>query len=68
MDEETKRILQLASSYPLLGIDAVRARQIVDECIGLQRACDAAAQQFEVSDAERFAALFTTPNCATGPQ
>lgn len=68
MDDETKRILELASDYPLLGIDAVRARQIADECISLQRACDVATQQFGVSDATRFASLFTAPMSAARPQ
>lgn len=68
MDDETKRILELASSYPLLGIDAVRAGQIADECISLQRACDVATQRYGVSDATPFAALFTAPLSAAPAQ
>lgn len=64
MDKETKRILEVASGYPLLGIDAERARQIVDECNSLQRACDLAAEQFSESDVTRFAALFALPMSA----
>ena len=57
MDDETSRILKLASAYPLLGIDAVRAKQIADECSSLGHACDAATRRFSLSDTARFNAI-----------
>jgi hypothetical protein len=68
MDDETRRILALANDYPLLGIDAVRAGQIADECTRLRGACDAATQRFSASDATQFAAIFTAPVNGARPQ
>lgn len=68
MDDETRRILALASDYPLLGIDAARARQIADECSNLRDACDAATQRFSPSEATQFSANFTVPESVTRPQ
>lgn len=61
MDDETTRILGLAGAYPMLGIDAVRARQIAVECNSLRAACDAATQRFHESGTTQFAALFAAP-------
>lgn len=68
MDDETRRILALANDYPLLGIDAVRAGQIADECSNLRGACDAATQLFIPSEATQFAAIFTAPVYGARPQ
>jgi len=68
MDDETRRILVLANAYPLLGIDAVRAGQIADECTSLRVACDAATQRFSASDETQFAAIFTAPVFDARPQ
>ena len=61
MNDETTRILTLAGAYPLLGIDAVRARQIAAECASLLAACNAATQRFHESGTTSFAKLFLAP-------
>ncbi len=61
MDDEATRILALAQDFPLLGIDAIRARQIADECTNLQAACAAATQRFRACDPAQFAARFAAP-------
>lgn len=68
MDDDTRRILALARHYPLLGIDAVRAGQIADECSSLRSACDAATQRFSASDSTQFAAFFTALVYGARPQ
>jgi hypothetical protein len=68
MNDENRRILALANDCPLIGIGAVRAGQIADECISLRGACDAATQRFSASDATQFAAIFTAPVNGARPQ
>ena len=68
MDDDARRILALASDYPLLGIDAVRAQQIADECSSLRDACNAATGRFSPSDEAKFAAMFAKPGYRAWPQ
>ena len=68
MDEEVTRILALARDFPLLGIDALRARQIAEECTNLHAACAAATQRFRAGDAAQFAARFAAPPFGALPE
>lgn len=68
MDDDTARILALARDFPLLGIDAPRARQIADECTNLRAACAAATLRFRAGDAAQFAAMFAAPPSGASPQ
>lgn len=61
MNDEASRILVLAREFPLLGIDAHRAREIAEESAKLRAACDAATQRFHAGDPGRFAAMFAAP-------
>ena len=68
MDDEARRILALASDYPLLGINAVRAQQIADECTSLRDACQAATKRFSASEEAKFAAMFASSVYGSWPQ
>lgn len=64
MNDDVAGILAMASQYPQLGIDALRAEQIALEAASLHAACAAAAARFPASDSAQFAILFNMPAAA----